>query len=274
MQEKFWKMNWKDKFPKENRYFETNNGILYCADCLKILPLIPNKSIDLILTDPPFMISQEIKIARSQNYKYKGKDINLDFGPWDSQWQSKEEYINWCKIWWKEGIRILKDYHHFLFFFDKAKISYAWDYMEENGMKGRSPVFWIKLNLVPRARKVDFMKAIEMCLWFTKKEVKVGYFNYQLGQHPDYFMYSIPQDNSKEGERTHPTQKPVAFCKWLISYLSNENEIVLDLFLGSGTTAIACEKLGRKWIGIEIDKTFCEVAKQRILKESKQLKLF
>ena len=54
-------MSWKDKFPKENRYFETDNGILYCGDCLEVLPLIPGESVDLILTDPPYMISQKGK---------------------------------------------------------------------------------------------------------------------------------------------------------------------------------------------------------------------
>lgn len=264
-------MSWKALFPEENIYFETENGILYCADSLKILTKFQNDSVDLILTDPPFMISQEVKIARSSNYKYKGKDIILDFGEWDKQWKTKEEYLDWCKNWWIECIRVLKDHRHFLFFFDKAKVSYAWDFMEENGMKGRSPLFWIKSNPVPRARKVDFMKAVEMCLWFTKKEIKIEYFNYQLGQHPDYIITPIP---SKNENRCHPTQKPVKFCTWVISYLSNEGNIVLDPFLGSGTIAVACEKLNRKWIGIEVNEEYCKLAVKRIKEETKQKKLF
>lgn len=268
-------MNWKDSFPKESIYFETDNGILYCADAIELLKEFPDGSVDLIITDPPYMISQEVKIARSSNYKYKGKDISLNFGQWDTQWKDKNEYLEWCYEWIKEGIRILKDYKHFLFFFDKAKISYAWDFMEENGMKGRSPVFWIKSNPVPRARKVDFMKAVEMCLWFTKRAVKVGYFNYQLGEHSDYLICSIPSNNNKiEGGRFHPTQKPVKFFSWLVMYLSNENEIVLDPFIGSGTLAVVCEKLNRRWIGIEISEEYCEIAKKRILNKIKQGKLF
>lgn len=252
-------MSWKDKFPKKRVYHQEDGGILYCADCLEVLKEMTDNSIDLILTDPPYMISKEIKIARSGNYKYKGKDISQDFGEWDKQWETKEDYIKWCKIWWKDCIRVLKNYKHLLFFFDKAKVSYAWDFMEENGMKGRSPIFWIKSNPVPRARKVDFMKSVEEILWFTKLAVKQKYFNWYLGQAKDYIIDSI-----SHLPRFHPTQKPLKPLKQIMLYLSNQEEIVLDPFAGSGSTLVACKKLKRKWIGIEISEEFCEITKRRL----------
>jgi len=90
------------------------------------------------------MISQEIKIARSSNVKYRGKDIDLDFGSWDKQWRTEEEYLDWCKRWLKECVRVLKPYRHLVFFFDKKKITPVWEYLENLGMKGRSPLYWIK----------------------------------------------------------------------------------------------------------------------------------
>ena len=236
-----------------------------CGDCIEILKTFPDNCIDLILTDPPFMISSEIVIARSSDYKYKGKNISQDFGEWDKQWKDKKEYIKWCKKWWKECIRILKPYKHLLFFFGKAKVSYAWDYMEENGMIGRSPLFWIKTNPVPRARKVDFMKSIEEVLWFTKEKVKVGYFNYKLGQHPDYFKHCIVGHTTKaDGKRYHPCQKPIALGKWIISYLSNPKDIVLDPFCGSGSFLVAAKALNRNYLGIDIDKNYTEISERRL----------
>ena len=74
-------------------------------------------------------------------------------------------------------------------------------------------------------------------------------------------------------DRVHPTQKPVGLMQWCIGF-SNGAQKILDPFLGSGTTAIVCERLKRKWIGIEIEEKYCEIAAKRIEQEIKQLKLF
>lgn len=235
--------------------------IVICGDAIEELKKLPDESIDLIITDPPYMISQEIKIGRSANCKYKAKtDISLDFGEWDKQWGSMEEYLEWTKLWLKECVRVLKPYRHMVFFFDKRKISYVWDYLESLGMKGRSPLYWIKTNPVPRGRKVDFMKAVEMALWFTKGAVKQEYFNWQLGQAKDYVMDSIPNN-----PLLHPTQKAEAPIKQWMLYLSKPNDLVHDPFCGSGTVLVVAKKLGRSYIGIDIDPKYCEIAKNRLL---------
>ena len=79
---------------------------------------------------------------------------------------------------------------------------------------------------------------------------------------------------SEHGENYHPTQKPVALIVWILSLQWTPAGTVLDPFLGSGTTAVACEQLGRKWIGIEIEEKYCEIAAKRIDAENRQLKLF
>jgi len=225
---------------------------------------IPDESIDMILTDPPFMISQEIKIARSANkkYLYQGKNINLDFGEWDKQWKTEQEYLSWCKRWLRECIRVLKPYRHLIFFFDKKKVTPIWNYLEKLGMKGRSPLYWIKSNPVPRGRKVDFMKAIEMALWFTKDSVKQTYFNWELGQARDYVIDSIPQH-----PRYHPTQKAEKPLAQWVNYLSKEGDIVLDPFMGSGTTAVVARKLGRNFIGIELNPKYIKMAEKRLAQQ-------
>ena len=83
------------------------------------------------------------------------------------------------------------------------------------------------------------------------------------------------QGNMKHKEkRYHPTQKPIFVIKNLIERFSEPKDIILDSFLGSGTTGVACEKLGRRWIGIEISEKYCEIAKKRIRAEANQHKLF
>jgi len=88
---------------------------IVCGNCLEVMKELPDESIDMILTDPPFMISKEVKIHRASNLKYKGKDINLHFGSWDTQWKTREEYLDWCKLWLSECVRVLKPYRHLVF---------------------------------------------------------------------------------------------------------------------------------------------------------------
>jgi len=242
-----------------HEFYRDEMGVLYCGDALVILRQLPDESVDMILTDPPFMISQDVTIKRASHYKYKGKDILLDFGEWDKQWSDDDAYLDWCKVWLKECVRVLKDYKHLLFFFDKRKISYVWEYLEGLGMVGRSPLFWIKSNPCPQARKVSFMKATEMCLWFTKKEVRQGYFNWQLGQHPDYVVAPIPTHG-----RIHPTQKAEKPLEVWIKYLTGEGDVILDPFAGSGTTLVVAKRLNRRFIGIEIDEEYCKATVKRL----------
>ena len=91
-----------------------------------------------------------------------------------------------------------------------------------------------------------------------------------FGEYRDRFKYIVV--TVKKGLQLHPTIKPIEVMEKLIINGSLPNEIVLDCFLGSGTTAIACERLNRRWIGIEINPKYCEIAKDRIIKEIKQLK--
>jgi len=88
------------------------------------------------------------------------------------------------------------------------------------------------------------------------------------------FIHSYQANEMHYSKRLHPTQKPVALIEYLIRTYTNEGYIVADNCIGSGTTAIACERLKRKWIGIEIEEKYCEIAAKRIEAERKQLKLF
>ena len=251
-------------------------------NCLKILKEIPNDSIDLVLTDPPYMISSTVRIKRQRNpmkfgewrgkgekrkdYKYKGKDISFEFGDWDI-FPSLEDYLEFSEKWFTEAIRVLRKGGHIISFWDKHKLTYIVNWANKLSVKNRQCIFWIKTNPVPCARKVNFMSAVELAYWGTKEttERKFCTFNYELGQHRDYFQHSIVARKSrKDGIRIHPCQKPVAMMEWLISYLSNPEDIVLDCFAGSGTTLVAARNLGRKFIGIEIKKNYCEEIKKRL----------
>jgi site-specific DNA-methyltransferase (adenine-specific) len=83
---------------------------------------------------------------------------------------------------------------------------------------------------------------------------------------------SVP--NRHKGKNSHPTQKPVMLMEYLIKTYTKNSDVVLDFAIGSGTTAIACERLNRRWVGIEIEEKYCEIAAERIKAELQQGKLF
>ena len=93
----------------------------------------------------------------------------------------------------------------------------------------------------------------------------------RLGQ--DYILFNT-FNFSKGPEKDHPCPKPLGLWEKLINLFSEEGDTILDPFLGSGTTAVACERLGRNWIGIEIDADYCKIAEKRIATERAQVKLF
>lgn len=247
--------------------------IIY-GDSLNVLPTFPDESVHCILTDPPWMISREVTIHRAANLKYKGPPISLDIAPWDKQWVNRQEYLDWCYKWLAECVRILQPDRHLLFFFDKRNISYVVDYLEDLGCKFRGCLSWIKSNPCPRARQVNFLQSTESCLWFTKGLVKRQWFNWSLGQQLDYVVAPIPCSHSKKEPRVHPTQKPGIFPRVYLSYLSNEGEIVLDPFCGSGIFLIEAAKMKRHYIGVDCEEQYVIAARERLSRIASEVQLF
>jgi len=259
-------VTWKNIFPKENRYFETNNGILYCGDCLEIMKKFPKKSIDLVIADPPYFLG-------NKPFENKKKKYKRVVERWDNQWKTKEEYLDWCGKWICETKNILIKGGSVLVFgtFHNAmnlKI------LLEDFFTFRNFITWFKPNAMPimLAKKMGvYAYSCEYINYFSKGNAK--FFNYDYlkqingnKQHRDLIIINNRPHSENVG---HPTQKPLKLIKQLIETHSKEKDMVLDLFLGSGTTAVVSEKLNRRWIGIELNPEYCEIAKQRIIKEVK-----
>jgi site-specific DNA-methyltransferase (adenine-specific) len=232
------------------------------GDCLKVLPTIPDESVDLVLTDPPFMISTNIVIKRSNLKKSKyrrASDINYNFGKWDV-FETKEEFLNFTSKWVNECSRLIKN-GNFVSFFDNFKITYLIDLLEKNGFKIRQSLYWIKTNPTPKLRKVNFNSTVSTLIWASKGK---NTFNYQEGYATQHFICKQIAPNNISELRRHPTQKPEKVIEWLIKYLSNENDTILDPFLGSGTTMKVARDLKRSCIGIEINPEYIEITKKRL----------
>ena len=242
-------MSWRNDFPKENIYFQANNGILYYTDCLSLMKKFPEKSIDLILTDPPFGLEHKKQI-------------------WD-----KIDFLSFTKKWVNIGIRLLNSKGKLAMYYPKKKLILLKEILEDFKECKWDIVIQCK-NFGQYRKTYDYIDSWSPILVIHKGFKKIKE-RFKLRR--NWFIVNTA-NTSKKSENNprnfHPSAKDVSAFEFLLCLLSNEGDVVLDPFLGSGTTAIACERLNRRWIGIEINEAFCEVAKQRILKETRQLRVY
>lgn len=229
------------------------------GDCLDSLPTLENESVDLILTDPPQNISRKDEITRLGG---RGRAISYDFGDWDF-FKTKEEYLSFMKKWIDDCIQLLKPNCNFVIFIAREYLSYIGNYLVSKNFKWRQTLHWIKTNPVPHLRKVTFANGVEQAIFCSRGK---HIFNYKLGHSPNYIIAPIVMGKKriKINGKTHPTQKPEKVIDWIIKYLSNEGDIILDPFLGSGTTMFVCRDLKRSCIGIDISPEYIKMTKKRL----------
>ena len=258
--------NWKDLFPKENRYFETKGGILYFGDCLEIMRRFPSESIDLILTDPPYFgILKE---------------------SWDNQWNTSQDYLKWYEKWVKISKSLMKNIGSFYVWCPaltkKTDISLSIYLLLKKYLLFQTLIVWRRQFTHGNSL---WLQAQEWCFYFSKTDKVVK--NPFRVDSDKFEKHSVRcsnvwyiRDVTEQGFMTskeyvgHKAQKPLEVFERIVKASSNEENLVLDPFIGSGTTAVVCERLNRRWIGIEIEEKYCEIAKKRILKEGLINRLF
>lgn len=227
--------------------FQTNQ--IYIYDCLNALKQIPDNYIDLIVTDPPY------EISRDTNYKYGNTDRkrhNFNFGDWD---KIEDEYLKDVII---ELFRVLKSGSAIYLFFDIYKINKITELFKEIGFNQVKVLTWLKTNPLPANCKITYVNATEFLVYAVKG--KNATFNID-GMHRGCFEYQV----CKGKERTeHPTQKPLDLIGEFIKISSNPGQLVLDPFIGSGTTAVAAKSLGRNYLGFDLSENYINIAIDRL----------
>ncbi len=199
--------------------------------------------------------------------RFKGRDINYNFGEWDI-FDGDKDYLDFMKKWLDELPRILKPNANVVIFLARKYRSVIGNYLEyKHNIRWRNELIWVKTNPVPHLRKVQFASGTEHAIWLSNGK---NTFNYKEGHSPNYFISSICMGK----ERTeHPTQKSISLIQWILKYLSNEGDLVLDPFMGSGTTAVASKILNRNFIGFEISEEYVKIANERLKPYREQTKL-
>ena len=216
------------------------------GDCLELMKDIPDGSVDLVVTDPPYNISTK------NNFKTMGRS-GIDFGDWDKEF----DLFSWIDI---ASDKLTKNGGMIIFNSWKNIGSIA-RYCESQGFVTKDCFRWVKDNPMPRNRDRRYITDYEFGIWVTKKNAK-WVFNRKSDKY-DRPEYNYPIVAGKE-KTSHPTQKPVALMKEIIEKHSNEYAVILDPFMGSGTTGVACQNTNRNFIGFELDEMYFNIAKERL----------
>jgi len=238
------------------------------GDSLEELKKIPDETFDIIFADPPYNLQLKNQLTRPDMSK-----VSAVNDKWD-QFKSFQKYDEFSISWLKESKRILKkngtiwvigSYHN-IFRLGKA--------IQDLGFWILNDVIWNKNNPMPNFRGTRFTNAHETLIWASKNEKSKYTFNYQSLKclNDDLQMrsdWNLPICNGSErlkknGKKVHSTQKPESLLHRVLLASTNKGDIILDPFLGSGTSAAVAKKLGRNYFGIEKEKNYFKAAEQRI----------
>jgi DNA modification methylase len=243
-------------------------GVVLAGDCLELLPKLPEKSVDLVFADPPYNLQLSQELFRPNMTRVDGVTEE-----WD-HFRSTQEYDAFTRRWLTECRRVLKDTGTLWVIGSYHNIYRVGAIIQDLGFWILNDIAWIKSNPTPNFRGVRFTNAHETLLWVQKKKGARYTFNHHAMKalNDDLQMRSdwhLPVCSGKErlrvhGQKVHPTQKPEALLYRIILSSSNPGDLVLDPFFGTGTTGAVAKKLQRRWIGIERETNYAEIARQRI----------
>ncbi len=229
-----------------NKSFKTNLGTLYNMDALKFIKTLPHNSIDLIITDPPYLYNN-MKIRNNSKDKFSKAKNKLSKELINNNLLNSYDIITYLN----EFKRISKN-KFFIIFYNRNQLYTYLEWINNNKYFKFRVFTWIKTTPMPTRvfMKEDREEAI--IIYYCNSNSKIRIPNYSKMQS----SFWIGSTYKPKNLRFHPTVKPLEMIRILITKFSNENSIILDPFMGSGTTAIACEELQRKWLGTEINNEF------------------
>lgn len=231
--------------------YTDNKGMLFNRDILEVLPQIEDNTVNLIVTDPPYKITS------------RGTSGTMG-GYWKSDIAKKGKIFNnndiSCKDYLSEFYRILKDKSILYIMCNNINLQEMINEGTRVGFRFVKSLIWEKGNKICGKY---YMGCFEYILLFRKG----GDRPINNCGTPDILKYPIKKLKDENGKNLHDTEKPIDLMKVLIENSSNENDIIFEPFMGIGSTILACKELNRRYIGVEIDKIYFDIAKKRINNE-------
>lgn len=245
-------------------YDKQSISFLIKDDTFEFLKQIKEESIDMIFADPPYFLSND-GISCSG-----GKVVSVNKGEWDKI-DSFEEKHEFNRKWIRLARRVLKPNGTIWISGSLHNIYSVGMALEQEGYKILNNITWQKTNPPPNLSCRYFTHSTETILWARKNEKSARhYFNYDLmkkrnddKQKKDVWKGALTKPSEKKHGK-HPTQKPEYLLREIILASTKQNDLILDPFVGSGTTCVVAKRLGRRYIGIDFVEEYLEIAKNRL----------
>lgn len=238
---------------------------LYEGDCVEVMKSWPDGCIDHCITDPPYNMSKPrgLSWAFSSHVTMNEK--------WDIY--SRQDYLSFCKQWLTEVCRVVRDNGNIFVFGSFHNIYDIGHLIHEMDLKIINSIVWFKPNAQPNITCRMLTESTEHIIWAcngNKSSAKKWVFNYKIakqlnGDKQMRNMWSFPYPSKSERKYgKHPSQKPLDLLERIIRVATNENDIILDCFSGSGTTGVAAKRLQRKWVLIDNNPAYNAIARERL----------
>lgn len=239
------------------------------GDCISAMNSLPEKSVDVIFADPPYNLQLGGELLRPDNSKVKGVDND-----WD-KFASFKSYDEFTNAWLKAARRVLKDDGTIWVIGSYHNIFRVGASLQDLGYWVLNDIVWRKTNPMPNFRGTRFTNAHETMIWCSKSEKSKYTFNYEAMKafNDETQMrsdWTLPICTGRErlkgedGHKLHPTQKPESLLYRVLLSSTKPGDVVLDPFFGTGTTGAVAKKLGRNYIGCEMDEGYIKGAQERI----------
>jgi len=242
---------------------EENN--IYEGDCIEVMKQWDDNCIDHCITDPPYNMSKKKGLGWAFS-----KHVTME-EKWDIF--SREDYLDFTRQWFKEVCRVVKPNGN-IFIFGSFHNIYDLGYIvNEMDLKILNSIVWFKPNAQPNITCRMLTESTEHIIWACneiKGKAKKWVFNYEIskmlnGNKQLRNMWQIPYPSQKERRfGKHPSQKPIEVITRIMLIATNKDELVLDCFSGSGTTGVVAQSFGRKWIMLENNPEYNEIARERL----------
>ena len=250
------------------------------GECVSVMKQFPDSSVDLIIADPPYNLSKggEWKWDNSTDLKGMGGNWNKVMQDWDNF--TLDSYMHFTREWLSEAKRILKPTGSMWIFGTYHNIGVVNVICQLLEIEVINEVIWYKRNAFPNLAGRRLTASHETILWCNKGTKKREYyFDYEYSKNGDFDYDNLKSpgkqmrtvwdisNNKTRNELAygkHPTQKPIRILERMIKLASKANDIILTPFAGSGSECVAAKMTGRRYIGIEIDNSFCDLANKRL----------
>ena len=218
------------------------------GDCLELMKDIPDESVDLIVTDPPYKMNHSTGGCTNIGLRNKWSG-NIKAGNTVMNFDISIKFSDWLP----EVYRVLKNGSHCYIFCNDKNMQELLNEATKCGFKESNILVWIKNNATPNRY---YMKNCEFVLFLYKGKAK------PIKNMGSKCAVEVRNINGKD--KLHPTEKPIDLIRVFVENSSNDGDVVFDPFMGSGSTGVTCVNTGRDFIGIELDENYFNIAKERI----------